>query len=119
MSIRLKGLAGTALLLLSLGAQGGTITLNTMVQRVMVVGDNRFGGCMALLAHDPAAQLPGCAGNWVSFSCTGDFAEPVRAYRMLDQAQLALAAGKRVLVQVTDSKKHNGYCYCSRIDVIR
>ena len=34
------------------------------------------------------------------------------------QAQLALATGMEVNVLVDESKKHNGYCFASRIDVI-
>jgi hypothetical protein len=35
------------------------------------------------------------------------------------QAQLALATNKSVMIVVDDSRRHNGYCFASRIDVIR
>ncbi len=91
---------------------------NAQVNRVMVHGDG-FGGCMANLSVNPQSLLPGCGPGWVTFSCTGNFTDAVRAYRMLDQAQLALAANKNVSVVVDDSRKHNGYCFATRIDVIR
>lgn len=84
-----------------------------------MVGDERWGGCLASLSISPQTILPGCGAGWVTFSCSGDFADPVRAYRMLDQAQLALAAGKKVNVWFQDDKKHNGYCFANRLDVVR
>ena len=119
MRIVLSALICTGSLLLAPGARSAGTTLTTTVERVLVAGDDRFGGCMALLADSPGRQLPGCPASWVTFSCSGDFTDPVRAYRMLDQAQLALATDKPVLVQVTDSQKHDGFCFASRIDVIR
>lgn len=115
--------AGLALVLIAAAclpaaARADKIYLEGQVERVLVAGDARFGGCMARLSSDPGRYL-NCGANWVSFSCTGDFTDAVRGYRMLDQAQLALATGRAVGVEVTDSKKHNGYCFAQRIDVIR
>ncbi len=98
-------------------AQADTARVSAFVERTMVTGDELFGGCMAFLSEDPAEALPGCKNSWVTFSCDGTYTDPVRAYRMLDQAQLALATGLRVLVIVDDSKVHNGYCFASRINV--
>lgn len=89
------------------------------VNRVLISGDSRWGGCMALLSVDPQTVLPGCQSWWLSFSCSGDFADPLRAYRMLDAAELALATGKQVHVFFQDDKTHNTYCFANRIDVIR
>ncbi len=101
---------------LALGASGSVMGY---VTRVLVVSNDTFGGCMALLSVDPQTVLTDCQKNWVTFSCTGTFTDPVRAYRMLDQAQLALVANKRVWVQVVDTSTHNGYCFANRIDVIK
>jgi hypothetical protein len=98
-------------------ADSGTVT--AFVNRTQVTADASFGGCMALLSVDPATVLPLCGANWVTFSCTGDFTDQVRAYRMLDQAQLALAANKQVSVVITDTSLHNGYCFATRIDVVK
>lgn len=114
--------AAGAMLLFGSGSQAlaasGTIQ-NAHVQQVAVVGDQQWGGCMAKLSISPQAILPECGPGWVTFSCSGDFADPVRAYRMVDQAQLALAAGKKVNVYFQDDKKHNGYCFANRFDVLR
>ena len=118
---RTRLMCGVAFALLtSMGTvHADSVILVTTINRTLVVGDEMFGGCMAALGVDPSTLLPGCARNWVTFSCTGDFADQVQAYRMLDQAQLALATDKTVMLQVRDSQKHNGYCYAARIDVIR
>jgi hypothetical protein len=63
--------------------------------------------------------LPTCQPWWVSFSCTGAFTDPTSAYRLLDMAQLALAANKQTLVFFRDDLQHNGYCFADRIDVMR
>jgi hypothetical protein len=89
------------------------------VDRVLIYGYNTFGGCMAALSVSPQSVLAGCQGSWVTFSCTGDFTDQVRAYRMVDVAELALATGKEVQVFFRDDMKHNGYCFAYRIDVLR
>lgn len=91
--------------------------ISARVDSVLFSADDRWGGCMALLSEDPQTVRPSCASGWVTFSCTGDFTDRVRAYRMADQAQLALATGNRVFVMIDENKKHNGYCFASRIDV--
>ena len=113
--------AALALVAVSLSspALAGNAAVITTVKRTMVTADSTYGGCMALLGTDPASLLPACGANWITFSCSGDFADPVRAYRMLDQAQLALATGKRVRVVITDTSQHNGYCFTTRIEVIQ
>ena len=80
--------------------------------------DSRWGGCMAALTVDPQDVLPNCSSHWVTFSCSGDFTDPVRAYRMVDQAQLAIATGKQVGVWFQDDKMHNGYRFANRIDIV-
>lgn len=121
----MRGTTRATLTALTLGAAltsplalAATASLTGTVTRVLVMGTTTYGGCMAKLSVDPATVLPLCTAGWVTFSCSGDFTEPVRAYRMLDQAQLALAAGKKVFVTVTDASQHNGYCLATRIDVI-
>jgi len=96
-------------------ADTGTVT--AFVERTLVADDDNWGGCMVLLSEDPAQLLPACRSGWVTFSCNGTYTDPVRAYRMLDQAQLALATGMQVTVTVDDSRTHNGYCFASRIDL--
>lgn len=106
-------------LLLSAGGQAlaAQATFCTHVSKVLMSADKTWGGCMAALYDNPAAFLPTCGGGWVTFSCSGDFTDRVRAYRMADQAQLAVATGNSVCLTIQDDKKHNGYCFANRIDV--
>ena len=98
-------------------AESGYLVAN--VNRVLLKADATFGGCMAGLSANPQTVLPSCQSWWVTFSCSGDFTDPVRAYRMVDVAELALATGKQVQVFFRDDMKHNGYCFAHRIDVLR
>jgi len=112
-----------ALLLTTLAnppARAATATFNALVNRTMVTADNLFGGCMAALSVNPKAKLPKCGATWVSFDCQGKFTtDPLLAYRLLDQAQLALAANKSVSVTVDDGRIVNGICFASRLDVVK
>lgn len=88
------------------------------VVRTMVV-DGRWGGCMVELNTSISAQLPGCPiHKWITFSCSGTFNTKDIAYRKFDSAQMAKALNRRVMIWVTDAKKHNGFCYGFRIDVL-
>jgi hypothetical protein len=101
-------------------AQAATASLTTTVAKVLVSADDTFGGCMAALAGSPSNKLATCGTNWVTFDCAGVFANTdiVRAYRMLDQAQLAYTLKKNVIVIFTDTLKANGYCFATRIDLL-
>jgi hypothetical protein len=99
------------------GADGAWV--ETKVKRTIVTSSTHWGGCMARLEESPSSQLSSCRRGWVTFSCSGDFTDKARAYRMFDQAQLALVANKRVVVHFQDNKKHNGYCFAYRIEVLR
>lgn len=109
--------AALAAALLSSPAFAATGSLTAKVVRTLVTNGSSFGGCMVALSVSPATVLPSCAAGWLSFSCTGDFTDPVRAYRMLDQAQLAHVTGRNIFIQFTDAALHNGYCVATRIDV--
>lgn len=108
-----------ALLLFSGQALAADANVTAQVNRVLVVGGATYGGCMAALSVNPSSMLPSCQDWWVSFSCSGDFTDRVRAYQMLDSAKLALATGKQLHVFFRDDMTHNGYCFAHRIDVIR
>lgn len=118
-SLSLKVLCAAALLATAGPAPATSGFVQAKVNRVLVTSDNRFGGCMATLSISPHTEVASCAPGWVTFSCSGHFTDEVRSYRMLDQAQLALATGKTIAVWFQDDKKHNGYCFANRIDVLR
>ena len=112
-----RAILGAVFSLWAFPSAADTANFEAFIEKTLVTGDSTYGGCMALLSRRIEGTLPGCRGAWVTFSCDGTYTDPVRAYRMLDQAQLALATGMRVLVVVDDTKSHNGYCFASRIDV--
>jgi hypothetical protein len=99
-------------------SNAATANITAKVNRVLIADQGKFGGCMVALSVSVNATLPNCPGNWVSFSCSGDFTTKDVAFRMLDMAQMAKALNKNVLVTVDDTKKHNGFCYGSRVDIM-
>jgi hypothetical protein len=96
-----------------------SVYITAKIKRVLVVADSLYGGCMAMLTVAPSSVPPGCSPNWVTFSGVGDLADPIRAYRVLDQAQSALSTDQSLMLQVTDEQRHNHSCFASRIDVLR
>jgi hypothetical protein len=108
-------------------ASAGDAWVGGEIEAVLIASGESYGGCMARIGNgtDPNTVLPNCRRAWVSFNCAGvkyDETDPdvdiVRAYRMLDQAQMAKATGSRVTMVVTDAPTINGYCYVKRIDVM-
>ena len=113
-----RAMLGLTLTLLAANAAADTANITAFVEKTMVTSDSTRGGCVAALSKNPAAVLPACKKTWVTFSCDGTYTDPVRAYRMLDQAQLALATGLQVQVLVTDARMHDGYCFVEQIKVM-
>ena len=99
--------------------QATTVSIETTITRTLASAAG-FGGCMAALDVAPSDSGLDCpvGGKWVTFSCTGEHATKADALRMFDSAQLAFVTGRRVRVWVDDTRKHNGHCFVSRIDVL-
>lgn len=95
----------------------GYVTAN--VVDVLLNADDSWGGCMAKLSANPRNELPSCSDDWVTFSCSGEFTDNVRAYRMFDQAQLALVTGKTVILKITDAQKHDGFCFVRSFELLQ
>ena len=118
-SIRFTAAALAALVLLTVPAQAATEEIVAEVRRTLTVADDRFGGCMVALSVSPSEEGLDCpTSKWVTFSCTGTHTSKSNALRMYDSAQLAFVTGREVRVWVDDTKKHNGHCFVSRIDVM-
>jgi hypothetical protein len=88
------------------------------VERTLVADRDRWGGCMILIDQQLSDYGLDCPSRWISFSCNGTFTTKDVAYRLFDSVQMAVALGKRVQVEVDDTRKHNGYCFGSRVDVL-
>ena len=99
--------------------QATTVSIEARITRTLAAAE-AFGGCMAALDVSPSDSGLNCpvGGKWVTFSCTGEHAAKADALRMFDSAQLAFITGRRVRVWVDDTRKHNGHCFVSRIDVL-
>ena len=107
----------STLLLFAGTAYGATANLTTTVTRLLS-DETLFGGCMAQLADRPDSLGLVCKKDWVSFSCTGDFASLNVANRNFELAQIASLTDASVRVFFDDTRKHNGYCYAYRIHLI-
>ncbi len=92
--------------------------ITASVDRLLHITTSSFGGCMAQLSVTPASVGLACRGNWVSFSCSGDFASTQDAKTNFEMAQLAYALDKEVKVWADDSRTHNQYCFVSRVDLL-
>ena len=101
------------------GAQAAEARMSAGVVRTLASEDGRYGGCMAQLSES-VAEATGldCPGRWVAFSCSGEHASKAEARRLFDSAQLAFVAGRRAVVWVDDGRRHGGYCFAPRIDVL-
>lgn len=99
--------------------QATTVSFEARITRTLSAAEG-FGGCMAALDVSPSDSGLDCpvGGKWVTFSCTGDHTSKLDALRSFDSAQLAFVTGRRVRVWVDDTRKHNGHCFVSRIDVL-
>ncbi len=117
-SVRFVAVALAMSVLLTMASEAATASFDAEVRRTLAVSDDRWGGCMVLLDSSPSDEGLDCPETaWVTFSCDGTYASKSNALRMYDSAQLAFVTGRTVKVWVDDSKKHNGYCFVSRIDV--
>lgn len=113
-------LASCVLMITSINAFSDTSTFIGTIERVLI-DDVYYGGCMIQVSESISSKLPACNEGWVSLDCRSAFPETTKsiAAHKLSQAQLALVADKTVYLEVTDTRKANGYCLATRIDVIR
>ena len=101
-------------------SQATIVSIDTRITRTLAAADGSFGGCMAALDVAPSDSGLNCpvGSRWVTFSCTGEHTATSDALRMFDSAQLAFVTGRKVRVWVDDTRKHNGHCFVTRIDVL-
>ena len=89
----------------------------TTVTKILVQ-EGLYGGCMAEVNPGPETALPNCASYWVTFSCSGDFNSKSNGNLKFQSAQLAFLIRQKFICLSTTRKKHNGYCFAQRIDVL-
>lgn len=100
-------------------ALGTVLNFEAEITRTLAGEETKFGGCMAALTVKPSSEGLDCnIGSWVTFDCVGEYVTRSAAMRMFDAAQMAFVTERRVRVYIDDSRKHNGYCLVTRIDVL-
>ncbi|MCB1679457.1 MAG: hypothetical protein KDI16_12315 [Halioglobus sp.] len=118
MIIKNKGACAAAFaIVVGFGAETFAAIANweARVDQILVDGEF-FGGCMAAVTPPPSEQVSAnCNTPWVTFSCDGTFNPKPIANVKLSAAQLAYVTDTPVQLTVTDSKKHNGHCFVTRI----
>lgn len=97
-------------------ADSGGVTADVST---VLIDDALFGGCMIKLSQDINDRLPACAEDWVTLDCLAAFPESTKsgAQTKLSLAQLAFVANKQIYVAVTDTRKANGYCFATRLEI--
>ena len=113
-------LAAAFMILTSSSAISATGYVTANVDAVML-DDVSFGGCMIKLSTDINDTLPACGENWVTLDCLAAFPGNTKsnAQTKLSLAQLALVTNRQVYVGATDSRKANGYCFATLLQVDR
>jgi len=104
-------------LLSAVSASAAVERIEAKAVRTLTTGDGRFGGCMVQLDQRHADSGLNCPGSWVTLSCTGVHTSKDEGFRMFESAQMAFDLDKTIVLEVDDSKKHNGHCYARRVDV--
>lgn len=112
-----KTILAMMLLTISSLSYASTATINGVTITKTVLQNGSFGNCMVRI-DKPLTNL-NCPKGWVSFSCDGTYQPREIANSMFDSAQMALALNKKVNIRIDDLKKHNGFCFVYRIDVLK
>jgi len=104
-------LAGALLAGASMTAQSANVT-GTIIKTLS--DSQNYGGCMIQLSKSIGT---GCLQNWVSLDCNGNYSNS--GERHYATALMAFSLNKSVTVAFDSTKKHNGYCVVTRIDVLQ
>ena len=112
-------LIGGMCCVLAIGSFAATGTVNGKVTDLLTHDDALFGGCMAKMSANPSGAGLNCptTDNWVTFSCNGDLLPKDTGRRLWEIIQLAALMDLQIFVKVDDSKKANGWCLGTRVDI--
>ena len=102
--------------------------LTVKIKSLLTTYDTTYGGCMANLdevdAIEQQAGIPNgvnegqCGRAFVSLDCAGNLIPKASAQAMFSTMQLAYLTQKRVYIVIDKTKKNNGYCVPSRVDIM-
>ena len=110
------------ILFIAVSASGQALSLGAWIKGTVnrtLLQEGAWGLCMANIVPGPETVLPSCAEGWVTFSCSGDFNSKSAGNLKFQSAQLAFITGKELDIAVEDTKRHNGYCFAVRVDVLK
>ena len=111
----IKGLALAALIALPSTSMATQFYKTGTVKRILVE-TSYYGKCMIQL---PVNIENGCSSSWVSLDCEGKYLDKGDGDRLLNIALIAQNMGKSVSVKIDSTKKHDGYCVATRIDLLK
>ena len=114
----ISSIACGALLVASSQAWSAVAAITDAKVLYLLNDSKNYGYCMARLSINPSTVGLNCpADPLVSMDCQGNFGSKTAANAIFSAAQLAFVANKTVRVTIDDSKKINGFCYVTRLDV--
>ena len=105
------------LALLGTPAFGATFWHNSVVERTLTTGDEKFGGCLVSLAESFEGAT-GCKDPFLSADCAGVFGTKSAGARRMDQLTLAAVTGRVARVQINNGKRVNGWCTIDAVQII-
>jgi len=116
MNIKRLSIVGMSIVMLGLTqtASAGEFFRAGKITRV-ITASNNFGNCMVLLDSSISNGCP--SSGWVSLDCKGVYFPTVIGKRKYAAALTAFTLKSKVLLKVDNTKKHDGYCVASRIDI--
>lgn len=92
------------------------VIIGAKVQKILL-HSSLFGTCMVLLDKRLSSYGLNCPSRWLTLSCTGVFDSKETAFKKLDLFQMAFALDRTIDTSVDDTKKHNGYCFSSSVNI--
>jgi len=102
--------------LASFSASAQTEVLDNATVSRLLSKEGMFGECMAKINKVPViANCPNT--GWVSFSCDGTYNSVQVGKMSYGLALLAYSLGKKLYIEIDDTKLHDGYCFASRVDL--
>ena len=106
----------------ALPATAATKKLFVDVDRVIVTGSDKFGGCLMAPRGGMNTSGTTCLGKFASLDCAnvtgGDGTSKADGQRRLDVEMLARITGEKVAIVINDAKKVNGFCVAERVDQV-
>jgi hypothetical protein len=118
MNLKYIKLVGIGLLALGLSSSATSAEFwkTGTVLRVMS-NSTTYGGCMVELNLNTNIRN-GCPNNkWVSLDCTNTYFTATDSKNKYALALTALVANKKLSIKIDNTKKHDGACVATRVDI--